>query len=232
MISLPEGFVDLQSYAPSILPALRYGTSHNFLGRPVKGYHGSSIVLTRAAADALVGVADLVAKDGYRLVIYDAYRPQKAVQDFLSWRDDPEEDLSIRALYYPAFSKEYLFENGYISPRSTHSRGSTVDLTLIENDRVAMFTGCPKTEKTVVLSDGRILQTLDDGTLDMGGHFDLFDLSAHPGSDLVSTEAQNNRLYLADVMKKNGFLPISTEWWHFCFKEEPFKDTFFDFDIQ
>ena len=231
MVSLPEGFVALQTYVPSILPALRYGTSHNFLGRPVEGYRGSSVVLTRAAADALSEVADLVAKDGYRFVIYDAYRPQKAVQDFLSWRDDSEEDLSIKALYYPVFSKEYLFENGYISPRFTHSRGSIVDLTLIENDQVSKFTGLPQDEKKVTLSDGCILTTLYDGKLDMGGHFDLFDISVHPGSDLVSKQAQNNRLYLANVMQQNGFLPSSTEWWHFRLKDEPFKDMVFDFDI-
>ena len=232
MMSLPDGFVDLSQYIPMIVPALRYGTSHNFLGRPVKGYLRSTVVMTQEAADALRSVADGVAKDGYRLVIYDTYRPQKAVQDFLSWRDEPVEDSKIKALYYPTFTKGYLFENGYISSRSTHSRGSTVDLTLIEEGRVADFTGLPKTKKQVILSDGRVLTILDDGTLDMESHFDLFDLSAHPGSTLVSSQARHNRQYLADVMKKNGFLPISTEWWHFSLKDEPFKDTYFDFDIQ
>ena len=232
MATLPDGLVNLREYVPSIVPALRYATPHNFLGRPVKGYHGTSVILTRVAADALAAVAKDVSQDHFQLVIYDAYRPQKAVHDFCAWEEDAHDDLEIKSLYYPNLSKSDLFKNGYISAHSTHSRGSTVDLTLIKMDRVADFTGAPKTKKSIHISDGRTLTVLDDGTQDMGVHFDLFDLAAHPGSKLVDESAQKNRLYLANVMKKHGFLPISTEWWHFIFEKEPFPDTYFDFNIE
>ena len=135
-----------------------------------------------------------------------------------------------RTNYLPK-SEVSFFLKGYISDQSAHARGSTVDLTLIDLKRTHLFDPCQGEVKTQKLSDGRVLQVIDDGTLDMGGHFDLFDPSAHQGSSLVSPTAQQNRAYLLDVMRACGFQPIQTEWWHFTLENEPFKEQSFDFDV-
>ncbi|MEH0001956.1 MAG: M15 family metallopeptidase [Holosporaceae bacterium] len=231
---LPQGFVDVQKVIPDALVALKYATSYNFLGRPLNGYRCQRSLLTVQAAEALLKAAQTFKKAGFGLVLYDTYRPLKAVRDLVAWGGENvvfAKEKALKALYYPTFEKKELFLKGYISDQSAHARGSTVDLTLIDLKRAPLFDPCQGVVKTHTLSDGRALQVIDDGTLDMGGHFDLFDPSAHQGSALVSPAAQKNRAYLLDVMRSCGFQPIQTEWWHFTLENEPFKERSFDFDV-
>lgn len=231
---LPQGFVDVQKVIPDALVALKYFTPYNFLGRPLKGYRCQRPLLTTEAAEALLKAAQTFKKAGFGLVLYDTYRPLKAVRDLVAWGDENTASANakaLKALYYPTFEKKELFFKGYISDQSAHARGSTVDLTLIDLKRAPLFDPCQGVVTTQKLSDGRVLQVIDDGTLDMGGHFDLFDPSAHQGSSLVSPAAQQNRAYLLDVMRVCGFQPIQTEWWHFTLENEPFKERSFDFDV-
>ena len=226
----PEFFVDVGNALPLVVPALHYVGHTNFLGRPVKGYGAPRMLLTQAATDALAKAAAFADQEGFRLVVYDAYRPCKAVLDFVSWGQQ-EEDAATKGLYYPSFSKQDLFTKGYIAKASAHSRGSTVDLTLLEKDKVSQFDSRQFQQVSYTLRDGRQIVRIDDGTLGMGGHFDLFDLSSHPDSNLVDDVSQKHRDLLASMMAQAGFLPFAQEWWHFTLKEEPFPDTSFDFDI-
>lgn len=208
---LPAGFVFLADVAPSILQDVRYAGSDNFLGRPVAGYDGAEIVLTREAAEALAAVEKDLASDGLGLLVYDGYRPQQAVDDFVTWAKDPA-DLKMQDVYYPRVPKDRLFADGYIAERSGHSRGSTVDLTLIRR------------------TPGRYLDTAAT-IVDMGTPFDFFDPASHTASTAVPAAARANRARLRTAMARRGFRGIAEEWWHFTLDPEPFPDTFFDFPV-
>lgn len=225
--ALPTGFVYLKDIDPTIQQFPRYEMAENFLGRQIDGYRkGVGIVLSCQAAKALKKAQERVAQDGYELVVYDGYRPQIAVDDFIRWAED-EADQSKKEEYFPRVDKKDLFRLGYIAQRSRHSRGSTVDLTLIKKGEE-----CHKPFGVeVVLADGSIIKRLDDGTLDMGTSFDFFDVASWGKSLLVSKEAQKNRNYLANVMKENGFEDLPEEWWYFVLKDEPFPRTYFDFSF-
>ena len=200
---LPEGFVFIRDVIPSAREEIRYAGSHNFVGRPVDGYHAARGVCTSECTDALKKAADAFAADGFTLLIYDAYRPQRAVDHFVRWSLDLE-DTAAKAEFYPALDTAELFEKGYIARRSGHSRGSTVDLTLLGGN------GIP---------------------LDMGGEFDWFSpVSGHDYADLTPAQKQN-REYLRRMMEEAGFAPYSEEWWHYRLREEPYPDTYFDFPI-
>ncbi len=201
---LPDGFVYLRDEIPSIREDVRYAGTHNFIGRPVDGYQAARIVCTRECANALKTAAAAFARDGYTLLVYDAYRPQRAVDLFVRWAQDPA-DKAGKAEFYPTLDKSELFARGYIARRSGHSRGSTVDLTL---------------------------QTADGALLDMGGEFDWFSpVSGHAYANLTPAQKQN-RAYLRRVMEAAGFSAYSEEWWHYRLKDEPYPDTFFDFAIE
>ena len=201
---LPEGFVYIGDVIPGIREDVRYAGSHNFMGCPVDGYAAAKNVCTRECAQALAGAAKVFAADGYTLLIYDAYRPQRAVDHFVRWSLDLTDTIG-KAEFYPTLDKADLFEKGYIARRSGHSRGSTVDLTLIN-------------------AQGRLL--------DVGGEFDWFlPVSGHDYANLTPAQKQN-RLYLKRVMEDAGFLPYSEEWWHYRLKDEPYPDTYFDFVIE
>lgn len=201
-IQRPAGFVALQDIMPDLLVDARYAGNNNFTGAVVPGYESGPLLLTREAAQALAAVQQTLATAGLACKVYDAYRPQRAVDHFLAWtgtRDDPD----MKRRYYPSLEKSDLFRLGYLVRNSSHSRGSTVDLTLIDRQTGA--------------------------ELDMGTVFDFFDERSRPDSLLVSAQQRANRSLLRAVMGSHGFLPLAEEWWHFTLQDEPWPDTAFDF---
>lgn len=201
----PDGFVLLAEAVPDVIQEIRYYSTYNFVGERIDGYEEPCAMLTREAAAALKAVSDEVAAQGYRLKVYDAYRPQMAVDHFIRWAADSQ-DLRMKEYFYPEVDKSRLFAEGYIGTKSGHSRGSTVDLTLLDM----------KTGKEV----------------DMGGTFDYFGERSHPDytADLTA-EQIHNRAILRDVMVRHGFRPLDTEWWHFTLNHEPYPHTYFTFPV-
>lgn len=202
---LDRDLVDVASVAPSIQLEIRYAGSHNFVGAPVDGYGAPRCWLTRPAAEALAEVQRDVESEGLGLRVYDCYRPQRAVDHFVRWAADPD-DLATQDEFYPNVPKDRLFAEGYVAARSSHSRGSTVDLTLVRR------------------ADGE--------PLDMGSPWDFFDPISHPDSRAVSGEARSHRMRLRAVMERHGFEPYDAEWWHFTLRDEPFPDRYRDVPIR
>jgi D-alanyl-D-alanine dipeptidase len=225
------GFVYLHEIDPTIQVSLRYSSNDNFIGKPIDGYNQSVVIVTQQTAQALKKVQQDVRCEGYSLVIYDAYRPQQAVDHFVRWSEDST-DQTKKAHYYPRVNKADVFELGYVAKRSGHSRGSTVDLTLIRLGQTVK----PIVEKKRTLLDGFIILLLDDGTIDMGSSFDLFDKASHFDNDLIPDEYKKLRAYLKSVMEKHGFTPYEEEWWHFTLQDEPFSrkldSSYFNFVIE
>ena len=199
-----SGFVLLSDFVPSIIQEIRYYSTYNFIGDRIDGYEEPYALLTREAARALKAVSGELAVQGYRMKIFDAYRPATAVRHFVQWSVD-DLDLRMKPFFYPDLDKGDLFKRGYIASKSSHSRGSTVDLTLLDM----------KTGKEV----------------DMGSPFDLFSEVSHPDYRGITEEQYVNRMYLRDAMLRNGFEPIFCEWWHFTLADEPYPDTYFDFPV-
>ena len=199
-----SGFVVLADYVPGIIQEIRYHSTYNFIGDRIDGYEDPCALLTIEAARALKNVSNEVNVEGYRLKVFDAYRPARAVKHFVLWGIE-DLDLRMKPYFYPDLDKEELFTKGYIAKRSSHSRGSTVDLTLLD-----MKTG---------------------KELDMGSPFDLFSPVSHPDFQGISKAQYANRMLLQQVMVRNGFEPLDCEWWHFTLKNEPFPETYFDFPI-
>jgi len=197
-------FVLLGDYVPDIVQEIRYYSSYNFVGERIDGYEEPVALLTLEAARALKSVSKELNVQGYRLKIFDAYRPARAVKHFVLWGIE-DLDLRMKPFFYPALEKQALFAKGYIASQSSHSRGSTVDLTLLD-----MRTG---------------------KEVDMGSPFDLFSEVSHPDYRGVSAEQYQNRMLLQKAMLRNGFLPIDCEWWHFTLKDEPYPETYFDFPV-
>ena len=199
-----DGFVLLSDYVPGIIQEIRYYSTYNFLGERVTGYEVPCAIVTEEAARALQAVAGELNVQGYRLKIYDAYRPANAVKHFVLWGVD-DLDQRMKPFFYPDLQKQELFAKGYIASRSSHSRGSTVDLTLLDM----------KTGKEV----------------DMGSPFDFFSEVSHPDYDGVTSEQYENRMFLQKAMVRHGFEPIFCEWWHFTLCDEPYPDTYFEFPV-
>ena len=199
------GFVNVSDVAPDVIVELRYYTTYNFVGTRIDGYEEPVALLTREAAEALKRVSDDVKAQGYRLKIFDAYRPARAVRHFVRWAADRGDTL-MKPCFYPDIDKARLFKEGYISSRSRHSRGSTVDLTLFD------------------VATGK--------ELDMGTPFDWLGTESHPSYKTGLTEQQYaNRMTLRKAMMRHGFRPVATEWWHFTLQNEPYPDTSFDFPV-
>ncbi len=198
-------FVILSDYIPDIIQEIRYYTTYNFVGDKIDGYEEPIALLTKEAATALKEVSDELREKGYRLRIYDAYRPQKAVDHFIRWAKDLD-DTRMKEYFYPNFDKSLIFKEGYLLEKSGHSRGSTVDLTLVD----------VKTNENI----------------DMGGTFDFFGEISSPSYKDITEEQYNNRMLLRETMIKHGFRPAKTEWWHFTLINEPFPDTYFTFSIK
>ena len=204
----PKGysdFVSLTEAVPDAILEIRYFSTYNFVGERIDGYLAPTALMTREAADSLRAVSDDVIKLGYRLKIYDAYRPQCAVDHFVRWASDVS-DTTMRQYFYPDVDKSLLFEEGYIAEKSGHTRGSTVDLTLFDMT----------TEKEV----------------DMGGTFDWFGEESHPDYMDITPEQYANRMILREAMLRHGFKPLEEEWWHFTLKDEPYPDTYFKFPVR
>ncbi len=200
---LPSQFVYLKDEIPSIREDIRYAGSRNFVGCPVDGYAAPRAVLRREAAQALKAAAAAFEKQGLYLLVYDAYRPQRAVDHFVRWAQD-ESDIKMKAEFYPTLDKSELFPKGYIAVRSGHSRGMTVDLTLTD-------------------AQGHLL--------DMGGEFDWFSkISSHDYEDLTPAQ-KANRLLLKGGMEAAGFEAYSEEWWHYTFKSD-LPEVYWDFAIE
>lgn len=230
-IAKSKGFVELSEIDPTIIISLRYITNENFVGKPVNAYKKPILLLTKQAAEALKKVQADVKKDGYCLVVYDAYRPQQAVNHFVEWGTDIVDNVKKES-YYPRVDKDKVFELGYVANRSGHSRGSTVDLTLIEDGKTVKNV----TEVKRQLLDGFTINFLDDGTVDMGSSFDLFDAASHHENSLVPEKYKKLRTYLKNMMEKHGFKTISEEWWHYTLKNEPYPanddNSYFNFPIE
>lgn len=224
---LADGFVYLNEIEASIRQSSRYASFENFVGIPVDGYHCPRIVMTEPVARTLQQAQLLFNNHGYDIVVYDAYRPQRAVNHFIRWSQDPA-DQAMKEVYYPRIPKENSFDLGFIARRSAHSRGSAVDLSIIRSDLPL----CSPTPHKRMLTDGFETIYLDDGTLDMGSSFDLFDEASSTQTSLITSEQQQNRYFLKEMMESCGFKNYHKEWWHFSLKNELFPDTYFDFPIE
>ena len=201
-----EDFIDLKELMPNLRSDLRYFGSNNFVGSPITGYNAPKVLLTKDAANALKKVQDELERLGFGLLVYDAYRPQRATDHFTKWAED-DADTSTKLEYYPNINKKDLFSKGYISTKSGHSRGSTVDLTIVSL----------KTKQI----------------LNMGSPYDLFDeISSTEHTSSISKNQHSLRLLLKRRMEKHGWQSYSQEWWHFTLKDEPFPNTYFDFPIE
>jgi D-alanyl-D-alanine dipeptidase len=222
---MPEGFVDVAEVARDIVVDARYAGSNNFLGRPARGYGAGRCLLTKPAATALAEVQRDVAAFGLGLMVYDCYRPQRAVDDFTAWSRDAKGDATNPS-HHPVVPRSQLFARGYIAARSGHSRGSTVDLTLIPAGPLKRAAIPPRDCRSIA---GPLAP---DGSLNMGTTFDCFDERAHTADAGVPAEARRNRLLLKMAMEKRGFVAYEPEWWHFTLANEPHPRTAFDFEIE
>ena len=206
MAQIPSGFVSLNEICPSMKIQMSYATTDNFTGEVVNGYKARVAFLAKAPAEALCKVQTEANKRGFTLKIFDSYRPAKAVSFFQTWAQKPETNPEIKNHYYPKFTRLELFEQGYIAKQSSHSRGSAVDLTLVDS----------QTGKA----------------LDMGSAFDYFDDLSNTESTRVNEEQRKNRMLLKELMERRGFKNYSQEWWHYSFRPEPYSDQYFDFDVE
>ena len=199
-----SGFVLLADFVPEIIQEIRYYSSYNFVGDRIDGYEQPCALLSREAARALKSVSKEVQAQGFRLKVFDAYRPVCAVKHFVLWGIE-DLDLRMKPFFYPDLKKEDLFEQGYIATQSSHSRGSAIDLTLLD------------------MAAGK--------EVDMGSSFDLFSEVSHPDYQGVTPEQYENRMMLRKAMLHSGFAPIDCEWWHFSLEDEPYPDTYFEFPV-
>ena len=213
------GFVVLSEVVPDVILEVRYYSTYNFVGDRIDGYAEPCVLMTREAAEALKAVSDDLKAQGYRLKVYDAYRPQMAVSHFVRWAEQLD-DTRMKPYFYPKLNKDVLFDQGYIAAKSGHSRGSTIDLTLFD-----MATG---------------------KEVDMGGTFDYFGIESHPdwcgnpetmefmGNDEggITEEQFKNRMILRAAMLRHGFKPLVEEWWHFTLENEPYPETYFTFPVR
>ena len=202
---MPSGFCLLTDSIPDAILEIRYYRDNNFVGTRIDGYEEPVALITQKAASALRKASDEFRKEGYLIKIYDAYRPQCAVDHFVRWSKDPSDTLK-KAVFYPNINKNTIFSRGYVARKSRHSRGSTVDMTLVDM----------KTGKEV----------------DMGGIFDYFGGVSRTINDQITPTQQQNRLLLRNIMVQNGFTPVQGEWWHFTLRNEPYPDIYFNFPVK
>jgi D-alanyl-D-alanine dipeptidase len=202
---LPQGFVDVAEIVPGLVADLKYAGSNNFVGKTIDGYKAPRCILTQQAAQALAAVQRDLAERGLGLKVFDCYRPTRAVAHFVRWARDAT-DVATKPVYYPQVNKSDLFKEGYIASRSGHSRGSTVDLTLV--------------------------RTANNVELDMGTPFDFFSPKSWPSDTSVGHDAQFNRRMLFEAMNRRGFRDYDKEWWHFTLANEPFPNRYFDFLVE
>lgn len=226
--NIPEGFVEIRQIIPDIALDLRYYTNHNFLATPVDGYQSEKCYITKAAADSLAKVQAELKKFNLSLKIYDAYRPQRAVDHFVRWAKELADTLTKKE-FYPTVDKSRLFVDGFIAEKSGHSRGSTVDLTIVPIP-------IPSQPEFDVNNQCECYKPLDqrfkDNSLDMGTGFDCFSELSHTENPNLTPQQRANRLLLKSLMEKYGFKNLAEEWWHFTLRNEPYPSTYFDFIIE
>ncbi len=198
-----SGFEKVSSKIYDAVYDMRYYSDYNFTGHRITGYKAPVAYMTKEALAALVNAAEDLRQQGYRILIWDTYRPQKAVDDFVKWINDPNDEGNKS--FYPDITKPELLSGDYVMAKSGHSRGSTIDLTIIKQD---------------------------GSFVDMGGTFDFFGERSHPDYKKISKKQKKNRQILRDAMVNAGFKPIDSEWWHFTLKDEPYPDTYFNFDVK
>lgn len=202
---LPDGFVYAQDIIPDLVIELRYLESNNFVGKPIDGYNTNKLIVTTPTANALKLVHEELQNQNLCVKVYDGYRPQQAVNHFMKWARNLNDTIN-KHIFYPNIEKENLFDEGYIASKSGHSRGSTLDLTIIDGN-----TGKP---------------------LDMGSIYDFFGEESWVNHQYITHKQRTNRQLLQSVMLKYGFRNYPKEWWHFTLRREPFPDTYFDFPIE
>jgi D-alanyl-D-alanine dipeptidase len=230
---MPKDFVYLRDVDPTIQQDMRYGTANNFVGKTVPGYEVPECVLVRQAAEALKAVQAGLREKRLTLKVYDCYRPARAVKAFVDWSKLPD-DPKAKAIYYPELEKRALFP-GYIALVSSHSRGATVDLTLVpleaptEPTTQAPDASAPNASAPCTAPRG---QRAPDSSIDMGTSFDCFDLKAHTQVPGLTPEQRQNRKMLVEAMNRRGFKNYDKEWWHYTLDGEPYPATIFDFPIE
>ena len=202
---LQKGFVYVEDVIPDLDVELRYYTPNNFVGKPIEGYKSNKLILTEQTANALKQVHEALQEQNLCLKVYDGYRPQRAVNQFITWARDLNDTINKRK-FYPNIKKKNLFKEEYIASRSGHSRGSTVDLTVIDGN-----TGVP---------------------LDMGSAYDFFGQESWVNYENITKKQKQNRQLLQSFMLKFGFRNYPKEWWHFTLRGEPFPNTYFDFEVK
>ncbi len=224
----PDAFVEIREVIPDAIMDIRYFSEHNFVGARVDGYKAPMCYLTREAAQARVQ-AD-IAPFGFGIKIYDCFRPQRAVDHFARWAEDVQ-NVATQKEFYPTVDKRHLFRDGYIADRSGHSRGSTVDLSIVELPpaKQPQFILGVTEQKECFLPEG---ERFADNSIDMGTGFDCFDELSHPENPALNTRQRLNRLLLKTLMEKHGFRHYDKEWRHFTLADEPFPDTYFDFVVK
>ena len=225
----PEGFVDIQKVIPDVIMDIRYYGPHNFVGEKVDGYLAPKCMLTRQTAEALALVQKDLAPFSMSLKIYDCYRPQRAVNHFVRWAKEID-NTKTKKEFYPTVDKANLFKDGYIDSKSGHSRGSTVDLTIVP---------LPASKQPEYIPGQKLAecylpaeQRFADNTIDMGTGFDCFHELSHTANKNIRELQNNNRQLLKILMEKHGFKNYDLEWWHYTLKNEPYPDTYFDFVIE
>ena len=225
----PADMVNAAQVVPGLVVEMRYFGEHNFLGRPVKGYQAPVCLLTRRAAAALAKVRDELKPLGLGLKVYDCYRPRQAVADFVAWAKDLD-DRATQAEFYSTVDKKDLFAKGYIAERSSHSRGSTVDLTIIPLPAPPQEAYRPGRNPRPCFKPAA--QRFGDNSLDMGTGFDCFHPLSHTANPQVKPQQRANRLLLKSLMAKYGFKNYELEWWHYTLADEPHPNTYFDFPVR
>ena len=229
MNALPNGFVYIQDIDNSIKVNLKYFTTDNFIGKRIPHYKANKGIMTKETAIALSKAQKKFLSEGYSIVIYDAYRPDSSVKYFVEWMND-KNDTIRKKYHYPFIREKNDMKDIYISSRSGHSRGSTVDMSIIKTDK-ELLTNSVYSER---IFDGKVYPFNDDNTIDCGTSYDLMDPASWADNNNIEfTESQiNNRKFIRNIMESCGFKVLPEEWWHFSLENETFPDTYFDFDIQ
>lgn len=227
--ALPHGFVYLRDVDPSILQDMRYASSHNFVGEPIAGYEAGECILTKDTALALAKIQKQLNQSSLTLKVYDCYRPTAAVDHFIAWSKDRSHQ-EMKAEFYPMVNKADVFSLGYVAMKSGHSRGSTVDLTIVPLPSPTDASYMPG--QKLISCSASYQQRYRDNSIDMGTGFDCFDELAHGLNKNVTPVVYKHRMMLRKIMIEYGFVPYENEWWHFTLKNEPYPHNYFNFPVK
>jgi len=226
---MPDNFIDIQKVIPDVVLDIRYYSPHNFVGERVDGYLAPKCFLTKDAAQALADVQKDLAPYSLSLKIYDCYRPQRAVNHFVRWAAELE-NIKTKKEFYPIIDKRNLFRDGYIDSRSGHSRGSTIDLTIVPSPAPAQEQFSPGQELHECYLPAE--KRFGDNSIDMGTGFDCFHELSNTANANIGRQQKINRLLLKSLMEKHGFRNYDKEWWHYTLNNEPYPDTYFNLVIE